>query len=58
MTIYYRDEIGIVGETLSDGESGESIDFADGYAYFTAEQNSGGLIDKKIPLTALLRIER
>lgn len=24
MTVYYRDEIGIIGKTLSDGESGES----------------------------------
>lgn len=58
MILYYRDEIGIIGETLSDGESGNSIDFADGYAYFTAEQAGSELIERKIPLAALVRIER
>lgn len=58
MTIIYRDEIGIISEQLTDGESGESIDFAGGYAYFTAPKEQGDLIDKKIPLDALVRIER
>lgn len=58
MTITYRDSLGIIAEILSDGESGNSIDFAAGYAYFTAEQTGGDLIERKIPLTALVRIER
>ena len=53
MTIYYRDEGGIVAATLSDGETGESVDFCDGYAYFCVGED-----DYKIPLSALVRIER
>ena len=59
MTIYYRDETGIIGETLSDGESGESIDIADGYAYFTFEgREDGEPEDRKIPIAAIIKIER
>ena len=36
MTVIYRDEIGIVSVTLPDDDSGRTIDFCDGYAYFTA----------------------
>lgn len=55
MTIYYRDELGIVAEEMSDGESGNSIDFCDGFAYFTA---GDGETERKIHLSALVRIER
>lgn len=60
MTIYYRDALGIVPEALSDGESGESIEFCDGYAYFTSSEtdDNGNMIERKIPLSALVRIEK
>ena len=59
MTIYYRDEIGIIGETLSDSERGNSIDFADGYAYFTfADREDGEPEDRKIPIASIISIGR
>ena len=57
MTVYYRDAGGIVAARLSDGESGISIDFCDGYAYFTIQARDD-LEDMKIPVSALLRVER
>ena len=58
MTIYYRDKGGVISAELTDGESGKSIDFCDGYAYFATEDQGGELLDKKIPLSAVVRIER
>lgn len=57
MTVYYRDAGGIVAARLSDGESGNSIDFCDGYAYLTVLRLDD-LEDIKIPVSALLRVER
>ena len=57
MTVYYRDKLGIVAEEMSDGESGNSIDFCDGYAYLTVLRRDD-LEDIKIPVSALLRVER
>ena len=54
MTIYWRDEIGPFDETLSDGESGESVDFADGFAYWTSPEGW----ERKVPVTAIIKIER
>ena len=53
MTVIYRDEIGIVSVTLSDDELGRTIDFCDGYAYFTA-----GDQDYRISISALVQIQR
>lgn len=60
MTVYYRDSIGIVAETLSDGETGSTIDICDGYAYYTSAKTDedGDCIERKIPLSAIIRIER
>lgn len=54
MTIVYRDEIGIVAVELSDGETGETIDFCDGYCYFT----DGNAEDHRIPVADVLRIKK
>lgn len=53
MTVIYRDEVGVVAATLPDGELGETIDFNDGFAYFTAGEQ-----DYKIPVSAILQIQR
>lgn len=58
MTITYRDSLGIIAETLSDGESGGSIDFCDGFAYFTSIYDDGNMIERKIPISAIVRIEK
>lgn len=57
MTVYYLDAGGIVAAQMSDGESGNSVDFCDGYAYFTIPARDD-LEDMKIPVSALLRVER
>ena len=51
MWIYYRDEGGIVQEYVGE-------DFCDGFVYFTSseEDKDGNLIERKIPLSALVRI--
>ena len=54
MIIYWRDEVGAVAEQLSDDESGESVDFCGGYAYWTSPEGT----ERKIPLDALIKIER
>lgn len=56
MWIYYRDEGGIVQEYV--GEEYREIDFCDGFVYFTGsgEDKDGNLIERKIPLSALVRI--
>lgn len=56
MWIYYRDELGIVQEYV--GEEYREIDFCDGFVYFTSseEDEDGNLIERKIPLSALVRI--
>lgn len=59
MTICYRDEGGYVVEEMDfDQYELREIKFCDGYAYFTsAEQdNDGNLIERKIPLAALVSI--
>ena len=53
MTVIYRDEIGIVSITLSDDDLGKSIDFCDGFAWFTA-----GDQDYRISISALVQIQR
>ena len=53
MTVIYRDEIGIVSVTLPDDELGRTIDFCDGYVYFTA-----GDQDYRISISALVQIQR
>ena len=53
MTVVYRDEIGIVSVTLSDDKLNRTIDFCDGYAYFTA-----GDQDYRISISALVQIRR
>lgn len=53
MTVIYRDEIGIVSVTLQDDELGRTIDFCDGYVYFTA-----GDQDYRISISALVQIQR
>lgn len=56
MTVVYRDEIGTVAVTLTDGESGESgesIDFANGKCYFMV-----GDKDYAVPVENLVRIVR
>ena len=53
MTVIYRDEIGIVSITLPNDDLGRSIDFCDGFAYFTAENQ-----DYRIPVSALVQIQR
>lgn len=53
ITVIYRDEIGIVSVTLPDDELGRTIDFCDGYAYFTA-----GDQDYRIKISALVQIQR
>lgn len=60
MTIYYRDKLGIVAEEMSNEESGESVDFCDGFAYFTSAtiDENGNLIERKIPVSAIVRINR
>lgn len=60
MTITYRDSLGIIAETLSDGESGESIDFCDGFAYFASiyDDGAGNMIERKIPISAIVHIEK
>ena len=57
MTIYYRDEAGIVAEDLS-GQDEQFIDFCDGYAYFFGAEidKAGYRVDRKIPLSAIVRI--
>ena len=60
MTIYYRDEGGIVREhLLYDSVYANSIDFADGKAYFTSEakDEDGYYIERKIPVQSIVRIE-
>ena len=56
MWIYYRDEIGIVQEFI--GEEHREIDFCDGFVYFTSSESDkdGFLIERKIPLSAIVRI--
>lgn len=53
MTVVYRDEIGTVAVTLSDGETGESIDFADGKAWFSVGEQ-----EYQVPVENLVRIVR
>ena len=53
MTVIYRDEIGIVSVTLPDDELGRTIDFCDGFAYFTV-----GNQDYRIAISALVQIQR
>ena len=53
MTVYYRDKVGIVAAALTDDETGLSVDFCDGYAYFMIGEN-----DYKIPVMDIIRIER
>jgi hypothetical protein len=53
MTVVYRDEIGTVAVTLTDGETGESIDFANGKCYFMV-----GDKDYAVPVENLVRIVR
>ncbi len=59
MTITYRDEGGYVAEEIH-GENiyENSIDFCDGYAYFTSDSidADGNYIERKISLSALVRI--
>lgn len=55
MTIIYRDTGGYVSVQLSDRENGESIDFCDGFAYFTG---ADAKTDYKIPLENVVRIVR
>ena len=57
MTIYYRDEAGIVAEDLSCHDE-QTVDFCDGYVYFFgAEVDKDGYhVDRKIPLSAIVRI--
>lgn len=65
MTLYYRDEAGIVAETVRAGDieaergSAYTIDFCGDQVYYTSDEydNDGARIDKKIPLSALVRIE-
>lgn len=56
MTIYYRDGGGIVAENL--GAYDNEIDFCDGFVYFLGADydENGYRVDKKIPLSALVRI--
>lgn len=56
MYIYYRDGGGIVQEFL--GEEYKEIDFCGGFVYFTScqEDTDGNLIERKIPISALVRI--
>ena len=53
MTVYFRDNVGIVAATLTDDETGLSVDFCDGFAYFMV-----GETDYKIPVMDIIRIER
>ena len=53
MTVIYRDEIGIVSVTLPDDELSRTVDFCDGFAYFTA-----GDQDYRISISALVQIQR
>lgn len=53
MTIIYTDDLGPVSVTLTDGESGESIDFCNGKCYFTAGEK-----DYAVPVENILRIVR
>ena len=60
MTIYYRDEGGIVREELEvDACFVDSIDFADGFAYWTSSEKGydGDYIERKIPVENIVRIE-
>ena len=61
MTIYYRDEGGIVREDIYYDDSGDqnSIDFADGYAYYTSAciDDNMNHIERKILIENILRIE-
>ena len=54
MTIYYRDEAGIVAEDIHDQE----IDFCDGFMYYLGDEldEGGNRVDKKIALSALVRM--
>ena len=54
MTIYYRDEVGIVAEDIHDQE----IDFCDGFMYYLGDEldANGFRVDKKIALSALVRM--
>jgi len=56
MTIYYRDGGGIVAENL--GAYDDEIDFCDGFVYYLGADydENGDRVDKKIPLSALVRI--
>lgn len=56
MTIYYKDEGGIVAENL--GAYDNEIDFCDGSVYFLGADcdENGDRVDRKIPLSALVRI--
>lgn len=53
MTVIYRDEIGIVSVTMADDDLGRTIDFCDGFAFFTA-----GDQDYRIPISALVQIQQ
>ena len=54
MTIYYRDETGIVAEDIHDQE----IDFCDGFMYYLGDETDedGNRTDKRIAISALVRI--
>ena len=56
MTVYYRDEGGIVQEFI--GAEYKEIDFCDGFVYFTSCEydEDGFFVERKIPLSALVRI--
>lgn len=56
MKIYYRDDGGVVAENL--GACDNEIDFCDGFVYFlsASHDKEGNRIDRKIPLSALVRI--
>lgn len=60
MIVYYRDEGGIVAEEVASGSADVQVDFCAGYAYFTsaAVDEDGFLIERKVPVNELIRIER
>ena len=53
MTIIYTDDLGPVSVTLTDGESGESIDFCNGKCYFMVGEK-----DYAVRVENILRIVR
>lgn len=59
MQIVYRDEGGLVAEEPHmENVYQNSIDFCDGYVYFTSDalDGNGDYIERKIPVSALVRI--